>query len=247
VRRAAPLTIAILLMLLTGCSGAAEADSPLTMRSVLDSQKVRLDMPFEAEPLGTAVWFHGQGGDADFRMDEDWLNTLRENGWAVASGDMRINGWGNAASVSDAAALVDWAEGEAGAEATLYVAGSMGALTSLHLMAGGVAPQCWYGIMPVIDLDSVEAVPNSAEQIAEAWGSTKSDVAWVTDLPESTAYRVLASPDDTWVPESENAAVLAEALPEMSLKAVAGEHGDASHFDAADLAAFAAGCYSTSQ
>ena len=65
-------------------------------------------------------------------------------------------------------------------------------------------------------------------------------------LPTATRYRMVASPGDTWVRESENSGRLAAGLQARGADAtvfrVHGTHDDPSHFDVDDLLAFAASC-----
>lgn len=237
-----------------GCTSptVASADGARTVYATLDGERVRLDLPLDGrEPAGLALWFHGQGGDENFRMNGPWLNALRREGWAVAAGNLHGSSWGSPPAVQDAARLLAWAEKETGKKATLFVAGSMGAAVSINAMTGGLpAPKCWYGTMPVVDLDAVKAVPESSAQIREAWGgsvpSAMNPVNRLSMLPISTTYRVLASPQDKWVPKVDNADVLVRDLKRtgavVSALSVTGPHGDPSHFQDADLARFAAGC-----
>lgn len=226
-------------------------DGALTMTAEIDGQGVRLDMPREGAAHAVALWFHGQGGDENQRMNEPWLNTLRENGWAVAAGELGRSSWGSPESVEGASELAEWASEEAGAPVRLVVAGSMGAAVSLNAMREGLLESpCWYGTMPVVDLDSVSNVPEAAEQMADVYGGPPPDesnpAAHLDELPTETAYRVLASPGDTWVPSTSNADVLTQALRGMGVDVsaadAAGEHGDPSHFDSRDLERFARNC-----
>lgn len=246
------MRVALVLLLvgaLSGCA-AANADGNRTTTAELDGQTVRIDMPLEGDAQAVAIWFHGQGGDANFRMNEPWLNVLREDGWAVAAADLGGNHWGAPGTVEQVDALNDWIAAQTDAAIRLHIAGSMGALASLNAMRSGVPVGCWYGTMPVVDLASVAAVPDAVDQIAEAHNGqpadTSSPAAGLDQIPADTRYRVLYSPDDTWVPATSNALPLIESLEargaEVEAVEVEGEHGHPSHFNADDLAAFAATC-----
>lgn len=235
-------------MIAAGFMGSHDnSDGDRTHRTEINGQNLRLDDPISGDVNGVAVWFHGQGGRADTRMNEDWLNSLREQGWAVASGDLAGESWGNQAGVDAVGDLVRWAEEETGNPVKLLVAGSMGGLTSLNALAQGeVSAQCWYGTMPVLDQTTVGNVPDADSQINAAFnGSVPVQfIPTEAELPVMQ-YRVVASPGDTWVPKAKNADRLAEVVPSgavLSDLSVNGEHGDASHFSAADLTQFAAGC-----
>ena len=217
-----------------------------TTTAVVAGGKVRLDAPKAGQAKAVAFWFHGQGGTAETRMGEAWLNRLREQGWAVVSADLGGDHWGSAEATSAVSVVSDWAEAKAGAPVQLFVAGSMGGLVSLNAMTHGETPQCWYGTMPVVDQRTVDRVPKSAEQIVKAWGAPVPPVEYIPaenlDRLPPAKYRVLASPADTWVPKTANADLLAQTGLAVSTLTVKGEHGDLSHFNAEDLAGFASGC-----
>lgn len=229
---------------LSACGAGPNMDGDLTITDQVNGQNVRVDLPKGGEPAeALAIWFHGQNGDVNSRMNEDWLNALRDAGWAVAAGDLAGNAWGNSEATAAARDLQAWAEESSGATTRLLVAGSMGGITSLNALdAGAVDASCWYGIMPVVDPGAVEKVSNSREQIAAAWGDESPGIP--TGLP-AIRYRVLASPDDELVPKPDNADIIADIVPEGTEVAevtVSGPHGDPSHFDPADLASFASTC-----
>ncbi len=81
------------------------------VRDNLAGQAVRLSLPAgDGEPKGIALWFHGQGGGADHRVESPWLEALRRDGWVIASSDFHATSWGNEASTEDTRRLVEWAE-----------------------------------------------------------------------------------------------------------------------------------------
>ncbi|MHA4848750.1 hypothetical protein L1080_004280 [Rhodococcus sp. MSC1_016] len=220
-----------------------------TVRTWLGTEQVRLDRPLVGDAKAVALYFHGQGGNVDDRMGSPWLNTLREAGWSVASGDLNLVSWGNPQSVNAAANLQKWAEETAGAPVKLIVAGSMGAAVSLNALgAGAVSAPCWYGFQPVVDLNSVGNVPGQAAQITAAYGAsipdTSNPITGAAKLPDID-YHVLASPGDTQVPKAANGDRLANIVPDpkrLTQAAATGEHGDQSHFNPIDLGTFARGC-----
>ncbi len=95
-------------------------------------------------------------------------------------------------------------------------------------------------------------VPGADRIISEAFGgevpSDRNPVNNTALLPTETRYRMVASPEDTWVVESENSARVAADLEargaEVSVLTVHGTHDDPSHFDVDDLLEFAASCES---
>lgn len=231
------------------------ADGERTIYADVNGDLVRLDLPLSGPIQRVAVWFHGQGGNRDTRMNTPWLNVLRDNGWAIASADFGPGGtgWGNKTTVDDAVGLVKWAtETAGGITPTLWVAGSMGAATSLNALihTNAARPRCWYGSMPVIDLTSVGGVPGATDQVSIAWrGAVPPD--WnpannIARLPRDITYRIVASPQDTQVPATANGQRLYTEMQHagftVSYLDAVGEHGDDSHTSGPDLRAFAQGC-----
>lgn len=229
---------------------SSSAAMSLTQRTVINGQNVRLDLPTSGTVEGLALWFPGQGSNVDDRMDESWLNSIRAQGWAIASSDYHGNAWGNASAVQDAKDLIAWAQVQSGRPAGLFVSASMGSTTSLNALREGVAPFCWYGTHPVVDLGTVNALPNSAVQIASAYSYRSTEagnpVVHLATLPFNTKYRIIASAGDTLVPPTLNGDTLELYLAsrgyDVSSMTVSGDHGDASHFNDEDLATFAKGC-----
>lgn len=249
-RPLAPL-IAVLLVLATA-TATAEAPTGSVIYGRLKAQDVRLSMPPTDDPKGIAIYFHGQNGGVDNRMDEPWLQALVRSGWIVASSDFHTDSWGNPASTDDTTHLIAWAEEETGgAPVKLYVSGSMGGTVSLNAMThAGLAPPCWYAVKPAVDLTRMGNVPGADRIIREAFGgevpADRNPVNSIAALPTTTRYRMVTSPEDTWVRESENTGRLAAGLEargaEVSVLTVHGTHDDPSHFDVDDLLAFAASC-----
>jgi hypothetical protein len=249
-RPLAPL-IAVLLVFATQAA-TAEAPTGSVIYAKLKAQDVRLSIPPTSDPNGIAIYFHGQNGGVDNRMDEPWLQALVRAGWVVASSDFHTDSWGNEASTEDTTNLIAWAEEQTGnLPIRLYVSGSMGGTVSLNAMThAGLAPPCWYGVKPAVDLTKMQNVPGGPKIISEAFGgdvpSDRNPVNTIDELPTTTRYRMVASPEDTWVVESENSDLLAAGLRARGADAtvfqVHGTHDDPSHFDNDDLLAFATSC-----
>jgi dienelactone hydrolase len=249
-RPLAPL-IAALLVFATA-TATAEAPTGSVIYGRIKAQDVRLSIPPTQHPKGLAIYFHGQNGGVDNRMDEPWLQSLVQAGWVVASSDFHTDSWGNEESTEDTTNLLTWAEQQThGLPIRLYVSGSMGGTVSLNAMThAGLAPPCWYGVKPAVDLTKMQNVPGGPRIIREAFGGDvpvdRNPVNTIDQLPTTTRYRMVTSPGDTWVRESENTAKLAQGLEargaEVSILEVHGTHDDPSHFDNDDLLAFAASC-----
>ena len=240
--------VAIVMGLLTGAPTGERAGS--IERDQLAGQDARLTLP-TGDPKGLVVWFHGQGGGANDRVDGAFLRALTRDGYAIASSSFHFQSWGNAASTDDTARLTAWAEEKTGLPVSLWVSGSMGGAISLNALLHGVTPPaCWYGVKPAISLNRMDNVPTGNKFINAAYGgsvpSDRNPVKNVASLPSDVRYRVVASPEDTWVPIEENGGALVSELDalgvEASYLAATGPHEDVSHWDSGDLVDFANSC-----
>ena len=239
------------LMVLGTASATAEAPTGDVLLDTIDGQDVRLDIPATSDPKGLAIYFHGQNGGAENRMDEPWLQALGRSGWAIASSDFHTASWGNEASTQDTVNLIEWAEKLSGEPVRIFVSGSMGATVSLNAMTHGVdAPVCWYGVKPAVDPTKMDAVPGANRIIQGAYGGPvppdRNPALNADEFSVDTRYRMVASKKDQWVRYDENAGLLSQELEsrgaDVSILEVKGTHDDESHFDVADLVEFAAGC-----
>jgi hypothetical protein len=247
--RVAVVTLLALVMgLFTGAPSGETAG--VVIRADLNGQPARLTLP-TGEPKGLVMWFHGQGGGVDNRVDGPFLRGLTRNGYAIASSTFHYEAWGNAASTDDAARLTEWAEDQLDLPVSVWVSGSMGGATSLNALVHGVTPPpCWYGVKPAISLNRMDAVPTGPKFISAAYGGAVPDdrnpVENVAALPSEVRYRIVASPDDTWVPLDENGGALVSQLVERGADATyvaaTGPHEDPSHFDTGDLVDFVESC-----
>ena len=167
-----PLALVVaLLMVLATATATAEAPTGDVIYDKFHGQDVRLSIPPTADPKGVAIFFHGQTGGVDNRMDEPWLQGLMRSGWIVASSDFHTASWGNEVSTQDTKELIAWAEEQTGEPVRLFVSGSMGGTVSLNAMLHGVdPPACWYGVKPAVDPTRMDAVPGANRIIYEAYG-----------------------------------------------------------------------------
>lgn len=247
--RVTGVLVCALLVALLSCAPTGEQVGA-TVRSELAGESVRLTLP-TGDPKGLVVWFHGQGGNVNDRIDGPFLSALRRDGWAIASSNFHAQSWGNPASTNDAALLLKWADKQIGMRPTLWVSGSMGGAVSLNAMLHGVpAPPCWYGVKPAIALTQMQAVPGGPGFIRTAFGGPvppeRNPVANLHALPVQTRYRVVSSKQDRWIDYDENAGLLVRSLAargaRVSELTASGLHDDPSHWNAADLVAFADSC-----
>src|SRR3954466_5271262 len=84
-RPLAPL-IAVILVFATA-TATAEAPTGSVIYGRIKAQDVRLSIPPTRHPKGIAIYFHGQNGGVDNRMDEPWLQALVRPGWIVGPSD----------------------------------------------------------------------------------------------------------------------------------------------------------------
>ena len=129
--------LALVVSLLTGAPSGESAGS--TIRADLNGQPARLTLPTGGEPRGLVMYFHGQGGGVDDRVDGPFLRGLTRNGYAIASSAFHNQSWGNEASTDDTERLTAWAEDQLGMPVSLWVSGSMGGA-----MASGVGSENIY-------------------------------------------------------------------------------------------------------
>lgn len=248
-----PLAVLFALVMVLGTATAtAEAPTGEVLRGKLKAQDVRLSMPPTADPKGVAIFFHGQTGGVDNRMDEPWLQGLVRSGWIVASSDFHTASWGNEISTEDTRLLAEWATEQTGEPVKMFVSGSMGATVSLNAMLHGVeAPGCWYGVKPAIDPTRMDAVPGAKRIIAEAYDNQpipadRNPALNLDSFSTDTRYRLVASVNDEWVRYEENTGLFAERMEEggadVSILPVTGTHDDPLHFNVRDLIDFANTC-----
>lgn len=244
------LALAVTLVVLTtGASGEHPSES---VRSSLAGEPVRLSLPGGGvEPKGVVLWFHGQGGNVNDRVDGPWLDALRRDGWAIASSNFHAQSWGNPASTQDTARLIRWAERMTGARVKVWVSGSMGGAVSLNALIHGVRPPpCWYGVKPAIALTDLNEVPGGPGYIFKAFDGPvppeRNPVKNVSRLPRETRYRVVSSREDHWVIYDENSGPLIDKLHEFGVEVseleAVGLHDDPSHWQPRDLVSFANSC-----
>jgi hypothetical protein len=255
VLRAVPVAavLALVTVVLVGATaGSTDGRSGSVVRDTIDGQDVRLSIPATDQPKGIAIFFHGQTGGVNNRMDEPWLQSLVRSGWVVGSSDFHTASWGNENSTQDTVNLITWAQEQTGLPVRLFVSGSMGATVSLNAMTHGVAaPACWYGVKPAVDLTKMDAVPGGTRIISDAYAgeaipADRNPAATLDQLPLETRYRMVASYGDTWVIRDQNTDLLASSITarggDASVLTVTGIHDDPSHFNNRDLVTFADTC-----
>lgn len=160
-------------------------------------------------PRRLMLFAHGHSGRHDaltlVRVTE-WAQELVDDGWIVAASDAHGDVWGSPEERADYVALYERVAEEYDVTQTVFVAESMGAIGSLHVVADDSIPTlvAWVGVSPVVDtalaVDSAELGETIANEADPA------DVAeWSPDdLPieafEGVALRIAVATDDDTVP-----------------------------------------------
>jgi hypothetical protein len=134
------------------------------------------------------------------------------------AGGLSAGSPGNAASTEDTTDLIAGAEERTGnVPIRLYVSGSKGATVSRNAMTHArLVPPCWYGVKPAVDLTTPINVPGADRIIREAFGgdvpADRNPVNRIGQMPTRTRYRMVTSPEDTWVRRAQNTGPLATGL-----------------------------------
>ena len=94
-RVAVVAVLAVLVSVLT--AGASGETAGSVVRDNLNGEDVRLTLPTgSGPPKGLVIWFHGQGGGVNDKIDGPFLRTLTREGYAIASSEFHLQAWGNA-------------------------------------------------------------------------------------------------------------------------------------------------------
>ena len=229
------------------------------------STQIRLPAGYDSTVATPVILYHhGVGGneDAPFRDTNLRATTLAllAAGYVVASSDAgndldNWGNWGNQAAIDSYLSLYKYVHSQITVSGVLVLSQSMGGLTGLlSIAAGDISVDGWAGIYPACNLADMYTGVYSGN-IDTAY-SISGDYAAKTAghdpllLPASSwsgvPMRFYASPSDTVVDSANNSdafsALVAGDVPESTVVAATGDHGDASHFQNADLIAFFARC-----
>ncbi|HEY8319551.1 MAG TPA: hypothetical protein VIG76_12040 [Amnibacterium sp.] len=235
----------------TGLSGPAPA--PISARSAaaavaattVDEPHTSSVLLVPAHPRALAVFVHGSGQthDAILTIDHDRAvaQELARHGYVVLAADADDRAWGDPASVQEYERLITWAELRYDVHQVDLVAESMGGLATMQLaarMQDVAAVTAWY---PVCDLRTMEHKPAFAAAITKAWAGLDRSAVSPVQVPP-VPMMVWASPDDTVVDASRNAAVCVTegraAGGSVTYIRTTGNHGDRSNFHPAEVLAF---------
>lgn len=210
IARFRPVAVVLAIFLVVATAGSTGEEPGSMVYGTLAGQDVRLSLPATDEPLSVALFFHGQTGGVDNRMDEPWLQSLLRAGWIIASSDFHTASWGNEASTQDTELLAQWATEQSGEPVRLFVSGSMGATVSLNALTHGLqAPACWYAVKPAVDATRMGNVPGATRIIRQAHAgrrvpADRNPATQASRLPLETRDRMVSSYEDPGVVRTEN-------------------------------------------
>ncbi|MFD1721786.1 alpha/beta hydrolase family protein [Amnibacterium endophyticum] len=232
----------------TGAAAAAvvqRADHGYAGARVVEDQAAEALTIVPDHPNGALVVFvHGWGQTRwavlERRGESDVAHSLVARGFTVLAADGDLKAWGNSASVADYRGLIDDAMSRHHLDRVLIMGESMGGLATMQLareVPEVRAVVAWY---PVCDLRTMTQ-PRFQASIDDAWAGR--DRAAVSPVRVGdTPMMVWASPQDTVVEASRNAAVcVAEgraAGADVTYVRSSGQHGAPSNFDPATVVSF---------
>lgn len=223
-------------------------------------KQIMILMPFtSAKRYPLVIYHHGSGETAQSLktdgLKQGVINALRQNGYIVVAHDAQGNNWGNPAAVNDYAAVMNYCLNHYPIYKIVFLSQSMGGLTGLTCMADPrfSLVSGWYGIYPSCNLRNMYDL-HFAAAINQAYGIAidGSDYAERTEGSDPVLrdygeflpvrYRFTASYDDSVVPRSSNADIMAGLIagevPEADIVPAMGEHGHESHFIPQDVVDF---------
>jgi pimeloyl-ACP methyl ester carboxylesterase len=192
----------------------------------------------------------------DIAAKQALFTALLGAGYIIAASNAHGANWGNNTAIADYAELIRYVRRTASTSRLILLSQSMGGVAGLLMaMQDEFRIQGWAGIYPVCDL---------AEAYAQAWASASIETAYGIsgDYAAKTAghdpvllpagrwtgmrMRFYASDDDTSVPKADHSDVMAGLVAPTAAECVVyeatGNHGDASHFQSADLIDFFSRC-----
>jgi hypothetical protein len=190
------------------------------------------------------------------------IQSLLDNGYIVAASNAHGNNWGNQNALNDYGELYGYVRTCLQVSRTVLLSQSMGGCSGLMVAARKTfGIKGWAGIFPVCNLRRM--YDNNygglfTGQIKTAYGvaadgadyATKT-AGWDPVLRPATDYaglrmRFYASPSDTVVEKAYHTDPLVTLVTgqatECAVQACVGDHGDPSHFQAADLVTFLGRC-----
>jgi pimeloyl-ACP methyl ester carboxylesterase len=199
--------------------------------------------------LNVVIYFHGNGEDENScftQVDEKRItDQFLQSGWLVASSNGSGSGWGNQASIDAYYSLYVHLLSSYNVQKVIFIGQSMGALTSLNLLAtGSVNVAGWYGIYPATNLryaydNGFSSIIESSYGFSGSGGYDAATSGHDPNLKTSSSfpyiwYRMTASYDDTVIPRANNSDLFQTKMGGNSIESYivthTGNHGDPSAF-----------------
>lgn len=235
-------------------------------RTTAGTSDVVIFQPRSGYTNRAVVVHHGFGGSAESLFDADFESTalaLTRAGILVAASDLGGDLWGSDDGQTESAALHALLMGSHSVTKIVVLGLSGGGPGSLLDAAAGIAGLAgWVGIMVACDLEALylaDPVAGVEESIEDAYNiqpdGSDFDTQTAGHDPVTLAasaftglrMRFYASPDDTIVPKTAHADVMAALVASTALESevvvASGEHGDDSHYQPVDLLSFCVRCF----
>jgi hypothetical protein len=210
------------------------------------------------------VVYHGGSGENVTAPLVDSLKfalvaAIRAAGYVMASSSAHGANFGTDADLADYAELEAYCADVWKISRVIHLSQSMGGLSGMLTASNRLLPvRGWVGIYPVCNLANMYANPSFTAAIKTAYGIAEdgSDYAAKTAGHDPVLLiankfgglrmRFYASPDDTVVPKASHSdpmkLLVAGVTLESDVVVCTGEHGDPSHFQAADCVSFLSRC-----
>jgi hypothetical protein len=193
------------------------------------------------------IYHHGRGEVARAIKDKPKggiAPLLLTHGYTITACDAAGNNWGNQAGLDEYDKLTRDLAGNF--DCLLILAQSMGGISGLLSAIDGRTPKLagWYGIAPAVNLAACNSMADLRPSIVAA-GAHRDPLLIEASRYPVIRYRAAVSYGDPLVQRAENWDRLGLHLPgkpEASTLDATGDHGDSSHFNAADVLAFYERC-----
>lgn len=212
---------------------------------------------------GLVIYHFGMGETSTAPMTDTrktaLIEAVRAAGYIVASTSDHGDNCGNSAALADYIELLNYCMDVWKVKRVIHLSQSMGGLSGLLTVSNRALPvRGWAGIYPVCNLQNFHDNVTFTAAVRTAYGIAGDD----SDYAAKTAghdpvllngskfgglrIRFYASPDDVVVPKVNNTdvmkALVAGTTLESDVVVCSGDHGDASHFQSADLISFLDRC-----
>jgi hypothetical protein len=228
-------------------------------------QQYQLLLPANRRHGVTILYVHGHGEDENAPFAEpvkvDLIHCLLRAGYPVASSAAHGNAWGNSLANVDYEALLALLVENYAINRFVVLSQSMGGISGLNVVKNRRMPQIigWAGIYPACSLLDIHAnhaslgiaietaygVPKGGD--LEHWTSGHDPVTFLGVFFSGIRMRFYASDRDSVVRKSSNSDRMHEIVSpfalESSVVSCAGNHGDPTHFQPADILEFFARCF----